>query len=276
MSLNFCSLAAKGLWIDMLSIMGISEKVGFLQIGGKPITDEQLATMEGISINDVKKYLKELEDNKVFSRDENGIPYSRRMARESQEFEQAREYGKQGGNPILKAKSNSPEARSQKLEATVSLTPTIKRGVKGTLSSLNAKDKDKIIPPTPPKNAPRNNQGVIPSIQGEITSQPLSQPPPVKAKETWLTAYDVIFFESFGGHIPCDESARTVKRLEKDHGRDKALSGWRVYCQKMKATGQAQWASIFKYAEHPIEWMPVDKPSYTPVTPEKMKNFLTH
>lgn len=161
MSLKFCSLAAKGLWIEMLSVMGISEKVGYLQLGGKPITIEQLAIMVGTSIEEVKSCLKELEDNGVFSRDNNGIPYSRRMAREADEFNKAREYGLKGGNPVLKNFTHKPEATSQKLEAREGLRGGDKTPLKGverdktvtsrdTESNLEDSEKKKeTLPPTP-------------------------------------------------------------------------------------------------------------------------------
>ena len=130
MTLKLCSLAARGLWIEMLAIMGISEKIGYLQIGGRAITPEQLAIMAGISNDDAKKYMQELEDNTVFSRDENGIPYSRRMAREAESYKESIEYGKKGGNPNLKKESRikKPEVRSQKLEATEGLDESNKGG----------------------------------------------------------------------------------------------------------------------------------------------------
>lgn len=116
MSLKFCSLAARGLWIEMMSIMGISEKNGFLQIGGKPITNEQLAIMSGVSVDVVNPLMDELERNGVFSRDENGVPYSRRMVRDFEAYEQGKKYGKRGGNPRLKKEENS-ESKSYSPEA---------------------------------------------------------------------------------------------------------------------------------------------------------------
>lgn len=142
MSLKLCSLAARGLWIEMLAIMGISEKVGYLQIGGKAITESQLAIMTGVSISEVRKYLTELESNGVFSRDENGIPYCRRMVREIIKYEQAQEYGKLGGNPDLKKESiiNNPKAIIQKLEATEGLTPTLNPTVIPSIKDWSLQD----------------------------------------------------------------------------------------------------------------------------------------
>ena len=126
MTLKLCSLAARGLWMEMMAIMGLSEKIGYLQIGGKVITEEQLAVLLGCTMDEIRNCLNELEGHGVFSRDENGVPYSRRMAREAKSYLEAKEYGTMGGNPILIAKkqeakeaiSNSLESISQNLEAT--------------------------------------------------------------------------------------------------------------------------------------------------------------
>ena len=130
MTLKLCSLSARGLWMEMMAIMGLSEKIGYLQIGGKVITEEQLAVLLGCSMEEIRNCLNELEGHGVFSRDENGVPYSRRMAREVEEYEKAVEYGKKGGNPNLKKESKSKKlkARSKNLEATKGLGVTDKGG----------------------------------------------------------------------------------------------------------------------------------------------------
>ena len=120
MSLRVCSLAARGLWVEMLAIMGISEKYGHLQIGGVPITMAQLGVMAGCTEQEATALVAELERNGVFSRDENGVAYCRRMAREGLEYAQAADYGRMGGNPLLV--SEKQEARNEKQEARSPLT----------------------------------------------------------------------------------------------------------------------------------------------------------
>jgi len=111
----------------MLSIMGISEKIGFLQIGGKAITVEQIAIMAGVSVADAQRYTDELEANAVFSRDDNGVIFNRRMVRETKRYNEAREAGLKGGNPILL----ESDTRSQNLEATEGLRVGVKGRDKG-------------------------------------------------------------------------------------------------------------------------------------------------
>lgn len=94
------SAAARGLWIDMLCLMHESEKRGFLQLTtSKSIEVVHLSRMTGISPKETRKLLKELEEAGVFSRDENGVIYSRRMVKDEL-FRLSRvENGKLGGRP---------------------------------------------------------------------------------------------------------------------------------------------------------------------------------
>jgi hypothetical protein len=100
-ALRACSIEARGFWIDLLCIMHESENCGFLEINLKKISEKALASMCGITPSKCAKYLAELGENGVFSRDERGVIYSRRMLRDRKLSEIRREAGKQGGNPSL-------------------------------------------------------------------------------------------------------------------------------------------------------------------------------
>ncbi len=80
--LRLCSIPARGLWIEMLCLMHKGERYGYLQLGGKPIDAGQLSKIVGASDALVFDWMAELEANHVFSRDDKGVIYSRRMARE--------------------------------------------------------------------------------------------------------------------------------------------------------------------------------------------------
>lgn len=99
--LRMCSLAARGLWIEMLAIMHRSERYGQLLIGGRVPTDAQLAVQVGASPSEVTALLAELDGADVFSRAASGAIYSRRMTRDHKKAENARKNGKKGGNPKL-------------------------------------------------------------------------------------------------------------------------------------------------------------------------------
>jgi hypothetical protein len=103
--LRSCSLAARGLWAEMLAIMDEAEPYGHLLINGKPLTPRALTNQVGggASERQVVVLLKELEDAGVFSReDETHYIYCRRMVRDKAKADQDRENGLLGGNPRLK------------------------------------------------------------------------------------------------------------------------------------------------------------------------------
>lgn len=82
-----CSLAARGLWIDMLGIMARSEIMGTLTINGKQIDNTTLARIAGIAEAEIDHVLVELEENRVFSRLPDGTIINRRMFNDSQRKE---------------------------------------------------------------------------------------------------------------------------------------------------------------------------------------------
>ena len=128
--LRICSLAARGLWMEMLAIMHEATPYGHLLISGIPPTDAQLAVLAGAPSDQIPELIGELETAGVFSRTRSGAIYSRRMTRDFKKSEKNRKNGKLGGNPILcnerdnppplnptdngGVKTQKPEARSQK------------------------------------------------------------------------------------------------------------------------------------------------------------------
>lgn len=80
--LRSVSVGARGLWIDMLSLMFECDRRGHLTVNGKPVTAEMLARMTGVSTDEVSRYLQELDNSGVFSRLEDGTIYSRRQIRD--------------------------------------------------------------------------------------------------------------------------------------------------------------------------------------------------
>jgi len=109
------SLAARGLWIDMLCLMHESPRRGYLQhVSGKPVTAEQLARMTGCSTDEVSRLLQELEDAGVFSCTEHGVIYSRRMVRDEHIRQIRSEAGRKGVEQrLLKQKLSKMQAKAQ-------------------------------------------------------------------------------------------------------------------------------------------------------------------
>ncbi|WP_395326916.1 hypothetical protein WBP06_09380 [Novosphingobium sp. BL-8H] len=110
--LRMCSLAARGLWVEMLALMHRSERYGQLLIGGRVPTDAQLAVQVGSSPSEVTALLAELDGAGVFSRAASGAIYSRRMTRDHKKAESARKNGKKGGNPALSSSDGKQKGNS--------------------------------------------------------------------------------------------------------------------------------------------------------------------
>ena len=100
-SLSVCSLAARGLWIDMLCIAHESDDYGTLTINGRPMTAQQIARSVGESADTVADLLAELESAGVLSRRDDGAIFCRRMIRDERLRQIRAESGSQGGNPKL-------------------------------------------------------------------------------------------------------------------------------------------------------------------------------
>lgn len=125
--LRLVSMAARGLWMEMLCLMHEADNYGDLCVAGVALDETKLARMVGESVEAVTEWLSELREADVFSTRKNGVIYSRRMEKDENKRRKARENGKKGGNPSLskqtaidqsvkgEVKTQKPEARSQKI-----------------------------------------------------------------------------------------------------------------------------------------------------------------
>lgn len=81
-ALRLCSLAAKGLWMDMLCIMWFGQPRGALTVNGNPLDSKGLAKTLGEKVDLIDSLLVELESNKIYSTSKDNVIYCRRMYRE--------------------------------------------------------------------------------------------------------------------------------------------------------------------------------------------------
>ena len=100
--MRLVSVAARGLWIDMIAIMHNSEPYGHLIVSGMAIDETTLSRLVGETPSMTRSLLVELEKFKIFSRTGDGTIFSRRMVRD----EALRRERAQGG--VLSA--NNPNA----------------------------------------------------------------------------------------------------------------------------------------------------------------------
>jgi hypothetical protein len=143
-ALQMCSLAAQGLWMRLLCLAHASEPVGHVLINGKRPTSDQIAFLVRSPRDQVEMLLRELEDAGVFSKTKGGVMFSRRMVRDAQVSETARENGKKGGNPKLRG-----------------LTPPLTGGLAEglNLESESESESEKTPPVVPPWGDARRANG---------------------------------------------------------------------------------------------------------------------
>ena len=78
--LKACSIAARGLWIELMCIAHECEPYGTLTVNGRPMNNAQIAGQVGLSVAQCKTLLQELLDNGVARKtDDGGAIFSKRM-----------------------------------------------------------------------------------------------------------------------------------------------------------------------------------------------------
>lgn len=81
-ALQSCSLAAQGLWVNMMCVAHECEPYGHLVINSRPMTGQQIARLVGLSAKDFAALFDELDAAGVASKTDEGAIYSRRMVRD--------------------------------------------------------------------------------------------------------------------------------------------------------------------------------------------------
>src|SRR5690348_15303133 len=82
-ALHACSMGARGFWMELLCIAHEGTPYGHITINGEAATMRQMAGSANCTERDASKWLAELEAAKVFSRNEQGVIYNRRMIRDA-------------------------------------------------------------------------------------------------------------------------------------------------------------------------------------------------
>lgn len=102
--LQSCSIAARGLWFELILMMRQSPRCGYLcDHKGAPLSDEIASRSARVSLRKFRSLRDELREKGVFSEDENGVMYSRKMVRDEEKRRKCSDAGKAGGgNPRLK------------------------------------------------------------------------------------------------------------------------------------------------------------------------------
>lgn len=168
-ALQSCSIAAQGLWINLMCIAHECEPYGHLIINGKPMAAPQIGRLVGLSAKECQALIDELSDAGVLSFDEEGAIYSRRMVKDEQ-VRNARaaggkagsehgikgaEHGKKGGRPRKETGDKKPPLEpppsSSSSSSSSNLSPNLSHetGEGGDSASTDASDDRPYGDPTP-------------------------------------------------------------------------------------------------------------------------------
>jgi hypothetical protein len=172
-ALQRCSIAARGLWIELMCIAHECEEYGKLGQNGEAFSHKTLAKLVGLSPQTCKKLLAELERNKVFSRDDNGIIFSRRMIKDEELRNIRAKAGSMGGNPDLLGdlvKQNGKQKPTPSSSSSYSSSSSIIKTT--TESEITNADEKVNLPPNLPdatkvkqKPTPSSSSSSSPSIE---------------------------------------------------------------------------------------------------------------
>lgn len=110
--LRVSSLAAQGLWMRLLCVAAKADPYGYILVNGHPVEAAGIARLAGVTEDEAKPLLLELERNGVFSVDRRGRMFSRRMVRDAAARTKAQKNGSKGGNPALRSSSGNSKEKS--------------------------------------------------------------------------------------------------------------------------------------------------------------------
>jgi len=110
-SLRNVSLAARGLWIDLLCIFRDSPEPGKLLLpDGRRITTVRLAAMLQSSLDDIRAAMAELQGVGMVQQAEDGTFYSTEIGKREKRRRRCATAGRKGGNPGIKTKQKAQDA----------------------------------------------------------------------------------------------------------------------------------------------------------------------
>lgn len=220
-ALQFCSLSARGLWVEMMCIAHECEPYGHLVVNGKPMSAAQIGRLVGISERECKKLLEELFDAGVPSMREDGVIFSRRMVRDEEVRNKRAEGGKAGGEHGHKGASYGPKGGRPSKQKTAQETPLVDIG------------RGDIEPPfePPPSSSSSTTVYSVPNGTG-------GKPPKVTDPDEIIFGYGVPLLTSAGN---TDKASRSfLGGLRKNHGDDAVVSALRE-CIKAKPLQPLEW-----------------------------------
>jgi hypothetical protein len=119
-----CSLAARGLWREMMDMMHAQERYGYLSMNGLPIPNEAIARYCGCSLQEYQTLLTELFAANVPRRTHNGVIYSKRMVEDERKRKEWRNRQKKHRDTTRDVTSMSRLSHADLHSSSANLTTT--------------------------------------------------------------------------------------------------------------------------------------------------------
>lgn len=95
-------------WVRMCFMMQQTEEPGYLIVAGKPIPIDIIAKDTKVAVHQAKAIIKRLAELKIFSRDQRGVIFCRRMVRDEQYRKKAASYGAKGYKKLQTQATDQP------------------------------------------------------------------------------------------------------------------------------------------------------------------------
>lgn len=225
--LRLVGAAARGLWIDMLTIMHEATPYGHLAVGVNQLDYVKLASCVGMDPEEVRVLLDRLEQNNVFSRTEQGVIYSRRMVNDQKKALRDKENGRSGGNPLLKG---APAPKHARVRGGVN--PPVKQSLKAKSPESRVQKKGS------PNGLPASEQTSLPTL----AALPL-QDTPTRARQAALEDAAVRLFNNVAqssGLSRCVSLSKTRRAEMRHRLNDYGLEGWQKALAAVEASDHWQ------------------------------------
>jgi hypothetical protein len=222
MALQTCSIAARGLWVEMLCIAHECEPYGHLTVNGKPMNAAQIGRHTGLTERECAKLIAELEAAGVLSRTEEGAIFSRRMVRDEDIRNRRAEGGKAGSEHGIKGAEHGSKGGRPKAE----------RG------DVRGVSEPPFEPPNkpPPSSSSSSSSSSSEEEKARKRAAPVARPPEVSEQvwADWLTLRKSkrapVTQTTLDGAI--SEAAKAGMKLE---------AFLRIWCARGSQSLQAEW-----------------------------------
>jgi len=237
-ALQSCSVAAQGLWINIMCIAHECEPYGHLTVNGKPMQAAQLCRLVGLTPKECQRFLDELEAAGVFSKRPDGAIFSRRMLRDHQLAEYRAECGELGGEHGIKGKEHGQKGAEHG-----------KRG--GRPKSGKGGDKNPDNPPLTSENNPPLADKKTPPPSSSSSSSPSGDESPSPLWANGEHPFFAEFWKAYPHKARRVEAARAFAEIDPDS----------VLLAKMLAAvdAQKQWPKWTdqggKFVPFPAKWL---------------------